>query len=445
MIGATLLGLTAGSAQARDIAQAPPPSAGEVQQQYDVAFKETLAKPADLDVLFRFATLAAQTGDLEGAISALERMLLIEPDLPRVRLELGVLYYRLASYEVARTYFEAALKAPNVPPDVRVKAEQFLSDAISKQNPSHFSGETFFGWRYQSNANLGPSTSSVLLFGQTANLNQGAVGLPDWGIVTSAQFRHVYDFGRQDKSALETALTVYANRQFTQSQANVTLIDFTTGPRFQIFADSFKDLTVRPFVSAGYIWVNDTPYYGSYGGGLESSTLLGSGLRSSTILLYRRHDNQNTTYLPTNSQFRGLELSGASNLLYELTPLISLFGNANISRFEADTTLWQSYQLFGAGGGFAFHLPDPILKTGGFWTIAFNVALQWWVYDAPDPTVDPTLDRYQKDTIMNVTASIPLDDRTTLTVSGGRFNRASNISNYAFTNNSVLFGIGWRF
>ena len=245
MIGATLLGLTAGSASARDIAQAPPPSAGEVQQQYDSAFRETLAKPADLDVLFRFATLAAQTGDLEGAISALERMLLIEPDLPRVRLELGVLYYRLASYEVARTYFEAALKAPNVPPDVRAKAEQFLSDAISKQNPSHFSGETFFGWRYQSNANLGPSTSNVLLFGQTANLNQSAVGLPDWGIVTSAQFRHVYDFGRQDKSALETALTVYANRQFTQSQANVTLIDFTTGPRFQIFADSFKDVTLR--------------------------------------------------------------------------------------------------------------------------------------------------------------------------------------------------------
>ena len=106
LIVGALLGLVAGSASARDIAQAPPPPPNEVKQQYDAAFKETLVKPADLDVLFRFATLAAQTGDLEGAISALERMLLIEPDLPRVRLELGVLYYRLASYEVARTYFE---------------------------------------------------------------------------------------------------------------------------------------------------------------------------------------------------------------------------------------------------------------------------------------------------------------------------------------------------
>ena len=73
-------------------AQAPAVPSSELKQQYDAAFQETLSKPADLDVLFRFASLAAQTGDLEGAISALERMLLINPDLPRVRLELGGLY-----------------------------------------------------------------------------------------------------------------------------------------------------------------------------------------------------------------------------------------------------------------------------------------------------------------------------------------------------------------
>ena len=37
---------------------------------------------------------------LRRAISALERMLLVNPDLPRVRLELAVLYYRLGSFEV---------------------------------------------------------------------------------------------------------------------------------------------------------------------------------------------------------------------------------------------------------------------------------------------------------------------------------------------------------
>ena len=41
------------------------------EKQYDDAFQEMLKKPADLDVLFKFATIASQTGDPEGAISAL--------------------------------------------------------------------------------------------------------------------------------------------------------------------------------------------------------------------------------------------------------------------------------------------------------------------------------------------------------------------------------------
>src|SRR4030095_11690172 len=138
-------------------------ASSELRAQYNAAFQETMLKPADLDVLFRFATLAAQIGDLEGAISALERMLLINADLPRVRLELGVLYYRLGSYEAARTYLTSALKSPSLPADVRRKAEEYLAEIDSKASPSSFGGDVFFGLRYQSNRNLRAAASRVLL------------------------------------------------------------------------------------------------------------------------------------------------------------------------------------------------------------------------------------------------------------------------------------------
>ena len=152
-----VLTLAACLAQSLLAAAQTNPVSPELEKQYDAAFQDMLRKPADLDVLFKFAALASQTGDLEGAISALERMLLINPDLPRVRLELGVLYYRLGSYEVARTYLAGVLKSQSLPPDVRGKAEQFLAEIENKQSPSHFSGEVFFGWRFQSNANFGPN------------------------------------------------------------------------------------------------------------------------------------------------------------------------------------------------------------------------------------------------------------------------------------------------
>ena len=447
--GAAILGLMVAIVALQQeiaLAQAPPSTAsGDVEQQYDAAFQEMLRKPADLDVLFKFATIATQAGDLEGAISALERMLLINPNLPRVRLELGVLYYRLGSYEIARSYLEGALKSQALPPDVRSRAEQFMADVTKRQNPSHFSGELFAGMRYQSNANLGPATSAVRLFGQTANLNQQALGTADWGFVGSAQIRHSYDLGLQDKSALESQLTTYANRQFSLQAANVSLIDFTTGPRFQAFQGIFEEVMLKPFVSAGYIWVNDQPYYGSYGAGLESGILLADKLRNISIFSWRQQNYPNTDYLPANSVFTGTQYSAITTFQYQLTDAVTLFGFGNIQRYQTQQTVSQNYLLGGVGGGMAFRFADPLFRSDLPWNINLTVNQQWWQYDAADPVIDPTVVRQQADTILNIVLSVPFDDRTTFSIAGGRFARASNLPNYAFVNNNVMFGVAWRF
>lgn len=417
----------------------------ELKRQYDEAFQETLNKPADLDVLFKYAGLATQIGDLEGAVTALERMLLINPDLPRVRLELGVLYYRLGSYEVARTYLETAMASPALPSDVRSKAQEYLVQISSKTQQSTLGGEVFFGWRYQSNANLGPANSQVLLFGQAANLNQAGLGTADWGIVSSAQVRHRYDFGNQDKGALETQFSAYANRQFQVSAANVTLLDLTSGPRFQVFSGIFEDITLKPFLTGGYVWVNDTPYYGSWGGGLEADSLLADGFRNSTVFVFRRQNNQDTSYLPTNSQFRGNSMTANTAFQYQLTPTVMLFATGSAQRFDADIAPWQSYTLVGVGGGFSFRFPDPLFKSGLPWSMNLSATEQWWTYDQPDPVVDPGVMRYQSDTILNILLAVPFDERTTFSLSGGRFVRAASVPNYAFVNNSFMFGVNWRF
>lgn len=417
----------------------------ELEQKYDAAFQQMLKQPANLDVLFAFATLATQTGDLEGAISALERMLLIDPNLPRVRLELGVLYYRMSSFEVARTYLDGALKSPALPPEVRTRAEQFIAQIESQQNPSTFSGEVFLGWRYQSNANSGPSTSSVRLFGQTANLNSSAVGSPDWGAVGSLQLRHSYDLGLQDKAALETQLTAYGSRQFQLQAANVTLLDFTSGPRFQVFRGIFEDVSLKPFGSAGYIWVNDTPYYGSFGSGLETGILLSDRLRNTSTALWRRHDHQNSTNLPTNLQYRGVEYATSTNFQYQLNQMVSIFVLGNFTRYEADLVPNQSYNLWGAGAGMSFRFADPLFKSTQLWSMNLSYTYQWWSYDAVDITVDSTTLRQQLDSTINISLAVPFDDRTTFTLIGGRLQRTASLPNYAFDNNNVMFGIGWKF
>ena len=427
------------------VAAAAQPAAESQSKEYDAAFQETLRQPGNLDVLFRFATVATQTGDLEGAVSALERMLLIDPNLPRVRLELGVLYFRLGSYELARTYLQSALASRSIPADVRAKAEQYMAELDNRLTRSRFSGEVFLGMRYQSNANLGPGNSQVRLFGQVANLNQAGLGNPDWGAVSTGQFRHTYDLQTQDKAVIESQFTYYATRQFQVQAANVALIDFTTGPRFQAFRETFEDVIVRPFVSAGYIWVNDTSYYGSYGAGLETGVLLSDALRNVSIFSWRQQNYPDTWYLPTNSQFTGTQYSATTTFQYQINPLVSLFTVGNAQRYQTQQAPWQNYMLLGAGVGFSFRFADPLFRSDLPWTISLSANLQWWQYDQPDPIIDPDVIRSQQDTIINLLLAVPFDERTTFSVSLSRFNRAANLPNYEFTNNSVMFGVSWRF
>jgi len=285
----------------------------------------------------------------------------------------------------------------------------------------------------------------VLLFGQIASLNQAAVGSPDWGVVSSAQIRHTYDLGLQDKAAIETTFSAYVNRQFQNNVANVTLLDLTTGPRFQIFSGIFEDVSLKPFFSGGYIWVNDAPYYGSYGSGAEMAVLLSDRLRNVTTFQWRRHDNTDNWYLPTNSQYRGVEYTATTGLQFALSNLVTLFSTGTATRYQTDQTPAQSYVLYGIGGGMTFRFADPVLKTGLPWTVTLAVTENWWSYDAPDPTIDPNTLRIQTDTISSLTFAIPFDDRTTFSVTGSRFVRNASLANYAFENNSVMFGIGWRF
>jgi len=85
-----------------------------------------MQRPDDPEVLAKFAQLAVQIGDIEGAISALERMLLIDGEQPEVKLELGVLYYRLGSTEAARTYLEEARTSPLASPETKQRASTYL-------------------------------------------------------------------------------------------------------------------------------------------------------------------------------------------------------------------------------------------------------------------------------------------------------------------------------
>ncbi len=125
----------------RAFAQPPPvpTPASVVANDYDALFKQMFQNPSNLEISFKFAEQAAARGDYEAAIGALERMLFFNPNLPRVKLELGVLYFKLGSWDLARGYFQDAIKGGDVPEDVRAQVNAYLAEIARRQAPYEFS------------------------------------------------------------------------------------------------------------------------------------------------------------------------------------------------------------------------------------------------------------------------------------------------------------------
>lgn len=92
-----------------------------------------LKDPGNVAGVLNYATLATKVGDLEGAAGAYEGLLLVDPNLPQVKVQLGIIYYRLKSYEMSRTYLEAAVQSPALTEDLRKPALTLLAK-MPRQN-----------------------------------------------------------------------------------------------------------------------------------------------------------------------------------------------------------------------------------------------------------------------------------------------------------------------
>ena len=129
-----------------------PTELAAANQRKDETFKKLFKDPTNLSLLFEYANLSILVGDLEGAIGVFEQMLIYDSELPRIRLELGVLYFRLGAYALANNYLES-VKESNPPPEVEAKVDEFLAAIVSAEQPFKWRQNISIGWKHTTNGN----------------------------------------------------------------------------------------------------------------------------------------------------------------------------------------------------------------------------------------------------------------------------------------------------
>jgi len=148
-------------AHATDSSSAQPMSSDQLNARRQSILQQMIANPGDLDLALQYSELSAQAGDYEGAISTLERMLIYAPNTPRLQLELGILYYKIGSYDMARSYFATVLANPNVPPSIASQVRVYIQQVAVEADPPPFSGTWYTGIRWESDANSAPTDSAA--------------------------------------------------------------------------------------------------------------------------------------------------------------------------------------------------------------------------------------------------------------------------------------------
>ncbi|MFZ5775302.1 MAG: surface lipoprotein assembly modifier [Thermodesulfobacteriota bacterium] len=202
----------------------------EAYHELHMAFRED---PANLELNFLLGRAAFESGRLEEAAMAYERILIADPGADRVKLELARTYLGLGSRELARQYFHEVL-ATNPPEQVWKNIEGFLA-AIEQSEKRHTVNGIFsLGISLDDNASVAPDNKIIDVRWGGLNLPFTISQEPVDDVITSTTLvlNHLYR-NENLPFSWKTTATNYNAFYASQNSNDLNLLNLTTGPAWQ--------------------------------------------------------------------------------------------------------------------------------------------------------------------------------------------------------------------
>jgi len=436
------------------MAQTPGTDPASLIVQKNALFDRMLRNPADLDAVFAYVDVSARLGDNEAAISALERLLLFNPNLPRVALELGVLYYRMGSFDAARSYLQKAASL-NPPPDVQARVDEYLARVANIDAPQRLTGYFLFGGQYQSDMTV--SSGSTLIQSAVANqlISSQFTRQAGGNLFASGGALYSYDLGTQNRDALEIGGAGIVNHYFKNSQFDIDLGEVTAGPRFRfpnLDIPGVQWVSLKPYVITNEVGLGEKQYFYTVGGGLETTAVLWGDL--STRLAY---EFRSKNFTAAAERPASVGLTGDDNLLIfavKKPVTANSLVTAEFDYLDQSTRFnYFSNHTYAISAAYRVSYPDPTGIVKLPLETDFFASHTWSLYEAPDPccatngsaTAPTGSDRYDRHWRFGITQYFPLTPAVSIVLQVERDVVLSNLPIYEYTSNTVLLGPQIRF
>ncbi|MBL8707482.1 MAG: tetratricopeptide repeat protein [Rhodospirillales bacterium] len=232
----------------------------EAEAARPVTFEDVLKDPDNVELNFDYARTQVAQGDLKGAASTLERMLLNYPELAQVRLFYAIVLFRLDSLAEAEREL-LTVSQLDMPDSLRQEIQSYLDRIQFRQKRTRYSASLSFGTAYDSNRNAAPRSGESLFMDMPVPVADASREHSDKALLSIGTFRVRHDLGYQEKHEVFGGLTLYRADQLHLNEQNLQSYVFDVGATYR---SDWVDVTINPAWTK--LRLADQSYYDSYGG-----------------------------------------------------------------------------------------------------------------------------------------------------------------------------------
>ncbi len=410
----------------------------ELRAEQRALFDQIFENPSDIELMMRYATVSIQLQDYEAAISTLERLLIYEQDLPRVRLELGVAYFNLGSYAVAELYLNQVLDDPDTPDEIRGRVEQYMAEIERRTEQSTFSLVANLGLTYATNANLGPLDNEVTVGGQPGFIiDPSSEAQDDFGVRTFIYGSHDFDLEKPNDDSWLTDFSLFSLNYFEVTQGDTFYGRLRTGPRLALTEEA-SGAKLRPYVEGAYLnGDSETIYFAGFGGA-QLTSYLGDCWSAFGDANVGYFDFAEKRDLEDRASYR-LVAGGACQPDRDLVGRLA----GIIEHYDAATAYNSSIEFGGRLSG-EYRYDSGIEMVDRKWAITGYLDGRYRQFNDPDPFIDPNTTRDEFDLRGGVSHLFAIKDGFGVQLDVDGFLRDANIQNYDLNNLSITLSAQYR-
>ncbi len=350
-----------------------PAAALAATHEPDPDFLETQFQRGMAAVEEAIATPDADRRDalLDDAIAAFHAMLVTNPRLVRVRLELAHAFFLKREDSLARQHFEEVL-ASEVPPAVRANVNRFLAEIRARRR------WTFnLGFALAPDTNIGATSDERIIYIYGLPFERDAEDLSTSGVGLSAWLSGEYQYPWGDRRRLRAGADV-SRREYSGSTFDQSFVSVHGGPRWLVGTNAEASV----LASAQRRWRGSSPLYDALGTRIEAARRFSR--RVTTFARASYHDRSYRTENYLDGPVADIVLGGA----WIVRPAVRADGALGWGQERTDEERWRHQRKW-------LRLGVTVALPRGF-TVGGSGEMRWTDYEGnwfPHTAGEPREDR----------------------------------------------------